>query len=302
MVDLHASSDSEDIESDEELQQAFASGKLKPGLNVEVQAPKQHINNVSGMKQKLEELEQGLSWIERLDLTNPPAPPPPGAAMETEDDGADIANNDFKRELRFYRQAQASVLVAIPKLHKLGIKTRRPEDFFAEMGKTDAHMKKVREKLLEKQQNIENRDKARKLRELRKYGKKVQQDVLQKRHKEKREMLDAVKKFRKGQKNKLDFLEDKKGSGKGSKTQNRTEKPHQPNKRRQHKDTKYGFGGQKKRSKMNTKETSADMSGFSRKVHQSKPGKQFTNKNKNKGNRNKRPGKDQRHKMKNKKK
>ncbi|WAR23139.1 EBP2-like protein [Mya arenaria] len=274
MVDLHASSDSEDIESDEELQQAFASGKLKPGLNVEVQAPKQHINNVSGMKQKLEELEQGLSWIERLDLTNPPAPPPPGAAMETEDDGADIANNDFKRELRFYRQAQASVLVAIPKLHKLGIKTRRPEDFFAEMGKTDAHMKKVREKLLEKQQNIENRDKARKLRELRKYGKK----------------------------NKLDFLEDKKGSGKGSKTQNRTEKPHQPNKRRQHKDTKYGFGGQKKRSKMNTKETSADMSGFSRKVHQSKPGKQFTNKNKNKGNRNKRPGKDQRHKMKNKKK
>jgi len=42
-----------------------------------------------------------------------------------------------------YRQAQASVLLGIPKLHKLGIKTKRPDDFFAEMAKTDAHMKKV---------------------------------------------------------------------------------------------------------------------------------------------------------------
>lgn len=33
---------------------------------------------------------------------------------------------------------------------------------------------------------------------------------------------------------------------------------------------------------MNTKESSADMSDFSRKVNQGKPGKQYTNKNKNK--------------------
>lgn len=42
-----------------------------------------------------------------------------------------------------YRQAQASVLEAIPQLHKLGVKTKRPEDYFAEMAKTDAHMKRV---------------------------------------------------------------------------------------------------------------------------------------------------------------
>ena len=31
----------------------------------------------------------------------------------------------------------------IPRLHSLGIKTKRPEDYFAEMAKTDHHMKKV---------------------------------------------------------------------------------------------------------------------------------------------------------------
>lgn len=33
--------------------------------------------------------------------------------------------NDFKREMLFYRQAQASVLDAIPKLKSMGIPTKR---------------------------------------------------------------------------------------------------------------------------------------------------------------------------------
>lgn len=42
-----------------------------------------------------------------------------------------------------YRQAQATVLAALPKLHKLQIPTKRPEDYFAEMAKSDQHMQKV---------------------------------------------------------------------------------------------------------------------------------------------------------------
>jgi hypothetical protein len=34
-------------------------------------------------------------------------------------------------------------MAAIPKLHKLGIATKRPEDYFAEMVKTDDHMQRV---------------------------------------------------------------------------------------------------------------------------------------------------------------
>lgn len=42
-----------------------------------------------------------------------------------------------------YRQAQATVLEALPKLKKHNIPTKRPEDYFAEMTKTDQHMQKV---------------------------------------------------------------------------------------------------------------------------------------------------------------
>ena len=34
-------------------------------------------------------------------------------------------------------------MLAAPKLHKLGIPTKRPDDYFAEMVKTDEHMQRV---------------------------------------------------------------------------------------------------------------------------------------------------------------
>ena len=43
-----------------------------------------------------------------------------------------------------YRQAQASVLEALPRLKKLNIFTKRPGDYFAEMAKSDQQMTKVR--------------------------------------------------------------------------------------------------------------------------------------------------------------
>lgn len=43
-----------------------------------------------------------------------------------------------------YRQAQATVLKALPLLNKHDISTKRPDDYFAEMAKSDQHMQKVR--------------------------------------------------------------------------------------------------------------------------------------------------------------
>lgn len=57
----------------------------------------------------------------------------------------DLALNDFRRETMFHRQAQAAVLIAIPKLKEQGVKTKRPDDYFAEMAKSDQHMQKVSE-------------------------------------------------------------------------------------------------------------------------------------------------------------
>jgi len=60
-----------------QLQEAFAAGLIKPGLNT-ILAPKDSTkpktNNVEGLKQKLEEMQQKLPWIERLDMVNKPAP------------------------------------------------------------------------------------------------------------------------------------------------------------------------------------------------------------------------------------
>ncbi len=42
-----------------------------------------------------------------------------------------------------YRLAQAAVQEGLPRLKKAGIPTKRPDDYYAEMAKTDEHMKKV---------------------------------------------------------------------------------------------------------------------------------------------------------------
>ncbi|XP_033737670.1 probable rRNA-processing protein EBP2 [Pecten maximus] len=296
MSESDFSSDQESNDSDTELQLAFAEGRLSGGLNIQQAAPKTFTNDVEGLKRKLVELKNDLGWLERLDLTNKPAPAQPGTDMVGDED----VHDDFKRELTFYRQAQATVQQGIQQLQKLGVKTKRPEDYFAQMAKSDDHMKMVREKLLEKQVSMERSEKAKKMRELRKYGKKVQHEVLQKRQKEKREMMDAVKKYKKGQKDKLDFLDDKGPPNKKQKTGQKQE--FHANKKREYKNKKFGFGGQKKRSKMNTAKSSADMSDFNPHIHQKKHGNKSGGKKTNTKKKGpaKRPGKSKRQKMKSK--
>jgi len=43
-----------------------------------------------------------------------------------------------------YRQAQATVLEAIPRLKAAKLATKRPDDYYAQMAKSDEHMKKVK--------------------------------------------------------------------------------------------------------------------------------------------------------------
>lgn len=54
-----------------------------------------------------------------------------------------MVNNDFKREMYFYRQGQAAVMEGYSRLTELNLPTNRPEDYFAEMAKNDEHMFKV---------------------------------------------------------------------------------------------------------------------------------------------------------------
>ncbi|XP_059840196.1 probable rRNA-processing protein EBP2 [Hypanus sabinus] len=287
--------------SDLELQEAFSKGLLKPGLNVVEETEKQCVNNVVGLKQCLEDFKKDLKWVERLDMTNGPAADiiakAEGKAVGQENSNID-PEDDFQREVFFYRQAQATTLSALPRLQRLKIATKRPSDYFAEMAKSDQQMQKIREKMLSKQTAMEKSEKAKQLRALRKYGKKVQVEVIQKRQKEKKAMMTAVKKYQKGLSDKLDFLEgdkasstSKKEGGGGSAQQQR-----KMNAKRKYKNEKFGFGGRKKGLKRNTKESYDDVSSFKAKIAHSKNdrfgkgGKKHANK---------RPGKRNRQKMKN---
>jgi len=56
-----------------------------------------------------------------------------------------VCVNDILIHLFFcsHRQAQAAVLEGLKRLHSLKVPTRRPNDYFAEMAKSDVHMKRV---------------------------------------------------------------------------------------------------------------------------------------------------------------
>ncbi|XP_077463978.1 putative rRNA-processing protein EBP2 isoform X2 [Stigmatopora argus] len=286
--------------TDSQLQKAFAKGLLKPGMNLVLDRPKHFANDVAAMKECLADLKKDLPWLERLDLTNPPAEDvlaKIGGKLESESNGEVNADDDFQREMYFYRQAQATVLEALPVLKKNCISTKRPNDYFAEMAKSDQQMQKIRKKLLSKQAIMERSEKAKKLREQRKFGKKVQVEVIQKRQKEKKAMMNAVKKYQKGMTDKLDFLEgdqkERNTPAKGASQKSKNNKG--PNARRKYKDQKFGFGGKKSGRKWNTKESHNDVSSFRSSMANAKGPKGKKGKG---GKQNKRPGKSVRRKMK----
>ncbi|PSN52707.1 putative rRNA-processing protein EBP2 [Blattella germanica] len=277
MSDSELSDEYEEVDSDAELQEAFAKGLLKPGLNVEVvKNERQYQNKVPELKRKLSDIQLKHDWIERLDLVNAPAPLAPELAFKLQEEelqneaklskskkkkkkpavaavSGDPVLNEFQRETLFHRQAQAAVLAGIPKLKALGVKTKRPDDYFAEMAKSDEHMQKVREHLMKKQHAQERSEKAKQQRHLRKVGKQVQVQAKLKQAKEKREMMEEVKKSAA---------------------------------KHDYKDKKFGFGGKKRGLKRNTKNSFNEISGSKRKGIGS--GKQ----------KHKRPGKDRRMRMK----
>uniref|UniRef100_A0A1B0FP16 Uncharacterized protein n=1 Tax=Glossina morsitans morsitans TaxID=37546 RepID=A0A1B0FP16_GLOMM len=245
-----------EMDSEAELQEAFSRGDLKPGLNIELQKPKEKVNNVSRLLAKTDEIKKDLPWLERMDMINELAPLAPELSLALEKHEQKRANlfkgnakipyirpeedpvlNDFKREMLFHRQAQAAVLEGIKKLHELGVKTKRPDDYFAEMAKTDEHMQKVRANLIAKQEGQAKSERIRQIRLQRKMGKLMNKQVKVQREQEKREMLENIKKFRKGKFKNLDFLED------ARKPESKTKKTAES---RRNRNKKFGFGGKKK--------------------------------------------------------
>jgi len=100
--------------------------------------------------------------------------------------------DDLSRELAFYKQCLTSVKDARKKLKKEGLSFSRPADYFAEMVKSDEHMGKIKQKLIDAAAGKKAAAEARKQRDLKKFGKQVQVAKLQERAKEKRATIDQI--------------------------------------------------------------------------------------------------------------
>lgn len=103
-------------------------------------------------------------------------------------------NDEFTREYQFADQAKRAAIDVIPKLKELGIPTETPKTYKGEMVKDEKQMAKIKDNLKSKKDAIEKSEKMKKLRELKKMGKKIQEEVLRKRSKDKKEFLEKVKK------------------------------------------------------------------------------------------------------------
>lgn len=316
MSDTDSSIEDVESDSDVELQEAFAKGLVKPGLNIVSTDHKKHYkNDVVQLKRKSSDIKLKLDWVERLDLVNDQAPLAPELALKLQEEELqhearfnkvqgkgrklqnvnteDLALNDFRREMLFHRQAQAAVLIGIPKLRKEGVKTKRPDDYFAEMAKSDQHMQKVREVMMKKQHVQERTERVRQLRQLRKVSKQVQKEAKVRQVNEKKKLMEEVKKYQKGLRTDLDFLEEKKKNKKQKPSSSQGNRKEPVDKKvqakRRYKDKKFGFGGKKRGMKRNTKNSTSDVSEFRKPGKPKQPGA---------AKKHQRPGKSRRLKMK----
>lgn len=250
-------------ELEEAAEELIASGAI-PRL------PSDSVVNTEALQQALRELvDPALPWIERMEVVS--AEPLPPIAVD----------DDLKLELAFYGQALAAVTAARAELERLGIPHRRPDDYFAEMMKSDEHMQRVKDKLILEAKRIAVVDTRRKDKAAAKFGKKVAAEKVAERAGEKRRQLDALKQWR----TKKDVGAAGSGRAGGSSASARaaevegllSDKPFHrgarptqgaggmgSSKGKQHsKDKKFGFGGRKSTRKDNTARSSASLKEFS---------------------------------------
>ncbi|KAK3373941.1 eukaryotic rRNA processing [Lasiosphaeria ovina] len=202
------------------------------------------------------------------------------APATTESAMGDAAvDDDLARELAFMNQAMGAARTARALLRKEGVPFTRPVDYFAETLRSDATMELVKAKMVEEATAKKASAEARKLRDLKKFGKQIQVAKQQERAKEKREVLSKIDQLKKKRKegasaalganeaeDMFDVAVDNElgDSSKGKKRSAGGDSGGRPNKRVK-KDTKFGYGGKKRHAKSGDATSSGDLSAFSAK-------------------------------------
>ena len=170
--------------------------------------------------------------------------------------------DDTQRELAFYKASLEATSIAKKKLLQQKIAFHRPLDYFAEMLKTDDHMEKLKQRLIQEESEKLARQEARRQRNLKKFGKQVQIQTLQKRQQEKKDTLDKIKSLKKKRGaneisggSEFDIAVEDAIDGKTtSKDNNKRQKI---NHKRDGKNKKFGQGGMKRYKRKNDAQSSS---------------------------------------------
>eukprot|EP00210_Caulerpa_lentillifera_P005405 g5167.t1 len=198
---------------------------------------------------------------------------------------------DFKSIDRSLLKAIDASKTAIRNFDASKIPWLRPEDYYAEMVKSDEHMNRIKDQLMFEQKRISLAEQRRKSREAKKYAKQVQAAKRREKEANKKKKTKSIQNTRKDRK-KLGFGQEfdwdlaiEEAHNQGPNPSKIKTKPTTIVKsgKRMYKDAKYGrsggFGPARKR-KRNTDESTGDMSGFNQNRNQkSKKGAQRLGKN-----------------------
>ncbi|KAJ7490462.1 eukaryotic rRNA processing protein EBP2-domain-containing protein [Mycena latifolia] len=270
--DEEGEDDEEDVDEEGEGEEDVALDDVESVDDDAVPRQKIEIDNTVALARIREtiQLDRFFPWTETLVLSYP--------------DSIDVdVNDDLNRELAFYKQALHGATAARALAEKHNFPFTRPADYFAEMVKSDAHMERIRQRLLDERAGIKKSEDKRKEREGKKFGKQVQIERLKEREKGKKEMEERLKGLKRKRGDMLDkpsaeddgfdiAVEDaiadrpaKRGRGSAPGARGRGEDGRGGGRgvkvSRQARDQKYGFGGTKKHAKSNTRESTDDFGG-----------------------------------------
>lgn len=109
-----------------------------------------------------------------------------------------LENDDLERELAFYNQTVLAVNLGHARMDKLGIPARRPVDYFCEQIKSDAHMNKVKDRLLIEEKKIGIFEKRLERDSNKKFNKQLTAIKKQDQSKSTAKVVEAVTNLRKG--------------------------------------------------------------------------------------------------------
>ncbi|KAF8513778.1 eukaryotic rRNA processing [Gautieria morchelliformis] len=239
--------ETDDEVAEEEGEEAFELDEVSSVDDDAVPRQKITIDNKEALERIRDsiKLDPSLPWTETLTTTYPLV------------HDVDVSD-DLDRELSFYKQALHSAEAARTLAASHDLPFTRPSDYFAEMVKSDAHMERIRQRLLDESAGIKKGEEKRRQREGKKFGKQVQVEKVREREKSKKDLDDKIKSLKR--KRKGGALDDTQGEEfevalEDAIADRPAKRPRMPRTKR---DEKYGRGGRGSvgwRSKQNTRES-----------------------------------------------